>query len=249
MTPNKATFMRIFHTACAVLGSLVLLWSLAGCMGSVEGPPHSASIPSKSTGTYRPYTINGQTYRPLRSANGYVEQGIASWYGSDFHGKPTANGERYDMYAMTAAHRTLPMNTKLMVTNLRNNKQTTVRINDRGPFVKNRILDLSFAAAKRLGVVGPGTAPVRIKAVGSWPQEVRGRFYIQTGSYREKENAMAQYRELRSRGYDHSRIVRANVNGVHVWRVQAGVFPALEVARSHLARLERTIPSCFILAD
>ncbi|MGM0645808.1 MAG: septal ring lytic transglycosylase RlpA family protein [Thermodesulfobacteriota bacterium] len=218
-------------------------------MPSVDRPSPSQSIPSGSKGTYRPYTIKGQTYRPLRSAHGYVEQGIASWYGSDFHGKATANGEQYDMHAMTAAHRTLPMNTKVQVTNLRNGKQATLRINDRGPFAKNRVLDLSYAGAKRLGVVGPGTAPVRIKAVGTSPRQVRGRFYIQTGSFRERRNAQEQLQKLRNRGYKNSRIVQATTRGTRVWRVQAGVFPELEVARSHRDKLEGIGSSCFILAD
>lgn len=241
--------MRAFFPVGTLLVGLVLMWTLAGCLPSVDRPSPTQSIPSGSKGTYRPYTINGQTYRPLRSAHGYVEQGIASWYGSDFHGKATANGERYDMHAMTAAHRTLPMHTKVMVTNLRNGRQATLRINDRGPFVKNRILDLSYAGAKRLGVVGPGTAPVRIQAVGTSPQQVRGRFYIQTGSFRERRNAENQLQKLRNRGYENSRIVQATVHGARVWRVQAGIFPELEVARSHRDKLEGIGSSCFILAD
>ncbi|MCI5132293.1 MAG: septal ring lytic transglycosylase RlpA family protein, partial [Candidatus Electrothrix sp. EH2] len=97
----------------------------------------------KIPGTQRPYVIEGQTYYPIPSAQGYEETGLASWYGDPFHGRKTANGETYDMYGVTAAHKTLPMNTMLLVKNLRNGKTATVRINDRGPFVDGRIIDLS----------------------------------------------------------------------------------------------------------
>jgi rare lipoprotein A len=97
------------------------------------------------------------------------EQGIASYYAAEFNGRKTANGETYDMYQMTAAHRTLPFNTKVLVTDLSTNKSVTVRINDRGPFAKDRVIDLSLAAAKELGIIGPGTAFVRIDVVELGP--------------------------------------------------------------------------------
>lgn len=113
-----------------------------------------------------PYLIDGVRYEPLSSSVGYAEKGIASWYGSDFHGGPTANGECYNMYAFTAAHRTLPLPTIVRVTNLENNKSVVVKVNDRGPFARGRILDLSYAAAQSLGMVGTGTAPVQVEAIG-----------------------------------------------------------------------------------
>jgi len=114
------------------------------------------------------YTINGKTYHPVKKvAVGHSQDGIASWYGPGFHGRKTASGEVYDMYALTAAHSTLPLNTIVRVTNLKNKKDVVVRINDRGPFVGDRVLDLSLAAARTLGVVGPGTAPVRVAVVGN----------------------------------------------------------------------------------
>ncbi len=100
--------------------------------------------------TMRPYTVGGKRYYPTMVSVGDTFSGIASWYGRDFHGKKTSNGEYYNMYDFTAAHKTLPMNTMLKVTNLRNNRSVIVRVNDRGPFVNNRIIDLSYAAAKRL---------------------------------------------------------------------------------------------------
>jgi rare lipoprotein A len=222
---------------------------LIGPMGCAGPGPRPLSVPSKGSGTYRPYTIKGKSYRPLRSAKGFSEQGVASWYGSDFHGRRTANGEKYNMYAMTAAHRTLPMQTRVLVTNLRNNRQVTVRINDRGPFVKDRILDLSYSAAKRLDLVTSGTAPVRIQALEPRPRPAQGRFYIQTGSYRHRDNALEQRRQMRKLGYGQTRIAKAYVQDVRVWRVQVGVFPSLKLARTHLERLRHKAPSCFILAD
>ncbi|MFO7733797.1 MAG: septal ring lytic transglycosylase RlpA family protein, partial [Candidatus Aminicenantes bacterium] len=102
---------------------------------------------------------------------GTAEVGIASWYGQDFHGRPTSSREIYDMHDMTAAHRTLPFGTHVMVTNLDNDRSTVIRINDRGPFIKGRILDLSYAAARVLGVVGPGTARVRLEVLGGFREE------------------------------------------------------------------------------
>ncbi|HIC3755832.1 TPA: septal ring lytic transglycosylase RlpA family protein [Campylobacter jejuni] len=126
------------------------------------------SSPSSSgtKGTMKPYTINGKTYYPTVVAVGETADGIASWYGPGFHGKKTSNGETYNQNALTAAHKTLPMNTILKVTNLNNNRQVTVRVNDRGPFVNNRIIDLSKGAASQIDMIASGTAPVRLEVIG-----------------------------------------------------------------------------------
>lgn len=112
-----------------------------------------------------PYEIMGKTYYPLSTSEGYRRKGVASWYGKDFHGKPTANGETYNMYAMTAAHPTLPIPTYVRVTNIENGLSTIVRVNDRGPFLRGRIIDLSYAAAKTLDMDVQGTAPVLLEAL------------------------------------------------------------------------------------
>ena len=137
---------------------------LAAC-----GTTHEeASLPSATvTGQYKvgkPYTVNGVTYRP-RVQPGYDETGVASWYGPNFHGKYTANGERYDMNKLTAAHRTLPMPSYVRVTNLENGRALVLRVNDRGPFTKSRIIDVSRRAAQLLGFERSGTARVRVQAV------------------------------------------------------------------------------------
>lgn len=113
----------------------------------------------------RTYVINGRSYTTLSSAAGYVEEGYASWYGKDFHGRDTANGEVYDMYGMTAAHKLLPFNTPVRVTNMETGKSTILRINDRGPFLKDRIIDLTYTAAQEIGMADAGTARVRIEAL------------------------------------------------------------------------------------
>lgn len=114
----------------------------------------------------KPYMIDGIRYEPMTSSLGYSEKGIASWYGEDFHGKSSANGECYNMYAFTAAHKTLPLPSIVRVTNLENNKSIVLKVNDRGPFVRGRIIDLSYAAAQSLDVVRFGTAPVLVEAIG-----------------------------------------------------------------------------------
>ena len=117
-------------------------------------------------------------YTVMNSSTGYRERGVASWYGKKFHGRSTSSGERYDMYAMTAAHKTLPLPTNVRVTNLDNGRSITVRVNDRGPFVKNRLIDLSYAAAKELDVVANGTGMVEVVALNN-----------STGSYHRPEQA------------------------------------------------------------
>jgi rare lipoprotein A len=125
---------------------------------------------------------------PAPAPVGYAEQGNASWYGNPFHGRHSSNGEIYDMYKLTAAHRTLPFETMVRVTNLNNGKSTTVRITDRGPFVANRIIDLSLAAAREIESVGPGVVPVRIEVLGNVDVTV-GYFTLQVGAFKDPTNA------------------------------------------------------------
>lgn len=157
--------------------SLVVLFLSAcgaskGSQGSLGGyssrdfRSDRTSTSSNAKGTMKPYTINGKTYYPTVVEVGETADGIASWYGPGFHGKKTSNGETYNQNALTAAHKTLPMNTILRVTNLNNGQKTTVRINDRGPFVDNRIIDLSKAAASQINMLQSGTAPVRLEVIG-----------------------------------------------------------------------------------
>ncbi len=155
--------------------------------------------PNMHRATMRPYTIDGKTYYPTMVSVGDSFSGVASWYGKDFHGKKTSNGEVYNMNDMTAAHKTLPMNTMLKVTNIKNNKNVVVRVNDRGPFVGTRIIDLSYLAATRLELVANGTGPVALEVIGfagvvapagSEKQSVEvDDYFVQIGAFRNKEGA------------------------------------------------------------
>ena len=129
---------------------------------ATPGPPAAPARPSG----LRPYTVNGETYRPLRDWQGYGEMGVASWYGHPHHGRTTASGERFDSFgAWTAAHKLLPFHVCVEVENLENGEKVTVRINDRGPFAKGRVIDLSKRAAERIGLVESGVGAVRLEAV------------------------------------------------------------------------------------
>jgi rare lipoprotein A len=166
---------------------LVVLTAGTGCtmVGSpefVSPPPAPSDIadavprvePPARQGNMAQYEQSGRQYRVLDSSYLYDERGVASWYGNDFHGRPTSSGEPYDMNLMTAAHRTLPLPTYVEVTNLANGRRAIVRVNDRGPFHEpdSRIIDVSYAAAVKLGMVGSGTVPVRVRAVEPWQTRV-----------------------------------------------------------------------------
>ncbi len=150
------------------------------------------------------YTVWGKRYKVMRSGQGYRERGISSWYGTKFHGKKTANGETYDMFAMTAAHKTLPLPSFVRVTNLKNGRSVVVRVNDRGPFHDNRIIDLSYAAAIKLGIHKTGTGFVEVQTVE--PEEVvstkprqpksKEKIFLQVGAFRQKTNALALKNKL-----------------------------------------------------
>ena len=162
------------------LASLIVLVLLAGCSSKSvrdSAPSGSVSIPDlpgdaiprpearSRYGNGPVYEVFGERYTVMHSGAGYSERGVASWYGQKFHGRLTSNREPYDMYAMTAAHKTLPLPTYVRVKNLRNNKSIVVRVNDRGPFVHNRIIDLSYAGALKLDMVGSGTGLVEVTAI------------------------------------------------------------------------------------
>lgn len=147
-----------FNAAQGLIGLLICGGLLAGCT-----LPQPYSVPSGQP-IGRPYQINGVWYQP-RHDPGYDATGIASWYGAYHHGRRTANGERYDMNALTAAHTTLPFGTLVEVTNLENGRRLTLRINDRGPFVRGRIIDVSRRAAERLGFLRRGVVPVRVRVI------------------------------------------------------------------------------------
>jgi len=195
----------------------------------------------------KPYKVKGKWYQPRRDADRFRQTGLASWYGDQFHGRKTANGEIYDMYAMTAAHKTLPFNTYVSVKNLANGRKQDVRINDRGPFVRGRIIDLSYAAANKLGIVGPGTAKVEIVALGTFtvpppkkgdPQAYdpvdyqKGNFTFQVGAFLERQNAERLKAKL-AESYTNAHIATYQ-NGERIfYRVRVGKFNTLKKAMEY----------------
>jgi rare lipoprotein A len=218
-------------------------------------PPNLASIPdavprAEPPHRYanRPYQVFGKDYVPLAASQSYREQGTASWYGKKFHGQKTSSGEVYDMYGMTAAHRTLPIPSYARVTNLANGKSVVVRINDRGPFHSERIIDLSYAAAYKLGYVTAGSARVEVESVGATtaetkpqvaeakPQEATGT-YIQVGAFSVRENA----EDLRARMMRElaglSEAVQVLLVG-NLWRLQVGPYRSSDDARPVAQRIE-----------
>jgi len=152
---------------------LIVLGTLAGCSGYSTQMPAGASQSSvinperSSRGNPPFYEVFGERYYVLPTSDGFSEQGVASWYGRDFHGKPTSSGEPYDMYQLTAAHKTLPIPTWVEVTNVVNGRSVIVKVNDRGPFVDDRIIDLSLRAAQELDMIEAGTTRVRVRALGA----------------------------------------------------------------------------------
>ena len=242
-----------------ILVSLSLL--LAACAKNYAPP---AQVAPPGLRTQKPYQINGIWYYPLSSAEGYVEDGLASWYGPGFHSKRTACGEPYDMWADTAAHKTLPLGTYVKVTNLGNGKTTVLRINDRGPFVAGRIIDLSAKGAEDLGCRMKGLARVRVEAVQyATPQVVGnatywkvdpvpsfrfGRYTVQIGAFRNQANAY-RLKEKMSGGNREIRVTdRPERDGLW-YRVQVGSYQDLVVAKAELERFRSSgFPDAFVIA-
>ncbi|OEU70204.1 MAG: hypothetical protein BA863_13310 [Desulfovibrio sp. S3730MH75] len=203
----------------------------------------------------------------------YKEEGVASWYGEKFQGKVTASGEPYDMDKLTAAHNYLPLGVKVTVTNLSSGKTVAVVINDRGPFVPDRIIDLSRAAAKKLDFLDAGKAKVRIEpyrpevkkaptpkpALGSElvsiaiaapvQKNLYGAFYIQVGAYKVKDNADMLVGRLQKVGFNNSRVIRVVTDSAQIFKVQLGMYKSLASARTAHKKIGKGFTGTFILAD
>ena len=224
----------------------------------------SVTPPPRTPGHPKPYKIGKTWYKPLPHARGFDQRGRASWYGKKFHGRKTSNGETYNMYAMTAAHKTLPFNTHVRVINLENGKETQVRINDRGPFVRGRIIDLSYTAAKNIGIVDSGTAPVKIVALGvaNKPTQVKstkqsyhhvnyyqGNFTIQVGAFTERTNA-ERLRNKLSQSFKNAHITTYNDGYDIYYRVRVGKCSTLEQAVEYEGiMIQRGFPDAFAVAQ
>jgi rare lipoprotein A len=240
--------------------SFMLFLSAHGCQKNITPPDYYPTKkrvilypPPKGRG-FAPYIINGERYYPLSDSEGFVQEGTASWYGGEFHGRPTASGEIYDMYKISAAHKVLPLGTYVKAVNLANNRQIVVRINDRGPFVKGRIIDFSYGAAREMGLVGPGTARVKIVALGREVGEVEtpqgrksiieiedlnsGEFTVQVGAFVSKENALRLSHRLKVLfGYVDVQVYDDSRSG-KVYRVRVSKSDTLTKAEEMEKRLE-----------
>ncbi len=242
----------------------VLLALLLSACGGPSYRVRVLDVPGSGLkGTQKPYEVNGERFDPLARADGYVEEGVASWYGGHFHGRKTSNGEVYDMHAATAAHKTLPMNVYVRVTNLANGRQSVVRINDRGPFVKGRIIDLSYLTARELGVIGPGTAPVRVEALGYGEAGPGGEivayrppasyelgpFSVQIGAFTVEHNARRLADTMRG-AYGDALVVEGWVGETRFHRVRVGRYPTMDQATAAVAEFEaKGYPNSFAVAS
>ena len=243
--------------AC-LTGSLVLL--LASCSSTTTvdtgdyPPPKPRDIsgisdavpraePYSRYGNPESYVVFGKRYYTMPDGNGYKEQGIASWYGSKFHGQRTSSGETYDLYKMTAAHRSLPLPTYARVTNLRNGRSIIVKINDRGPFHNNRIIDLSYVAAAKLGILEYGTGLVEVEAINpSAPQPAATRvagkpaisrdapMYLQVGAFSQRDNADRLRSRLQTANIGSIQIVEGNGSAGPLYRVRIGPLASVDEA-------------------
>jgi len=263
--------------------SILLVLLLVSCSSTTtkDGPPRrdiDVSLipdavprlePITAAGNKSPYQVFGRTYHVLPSSNGYRERGGASWYGTKFHGRQTSNGETYDMYAMTAAHRTLPIPSYVQVTNLDNGRKVIVRINDRGPFHGDRIIDLSYVAAKKLGYHQQGVSRVEVVAIDpvkfqhnaveeprmAYQQPLSGSplpgsTYLQAGAFSSRDAAERKQRQLSgSTGYA-VKVREGRVEGRSLFKVLVGPISdqaALAEVRALLLRTENV--AAFVVSD
>ena len=202
--------------------------------------------PRSRYGNKSPYTVLGQTYRVRSSARGYDKKGIASFYGNKFHGYKTSSLENYDMYAFSAASRTLPLPSYARVTNVGNGKSVIVRVNDRGPFVKDRIIDLSYAAAVKIGIWPKGTGLVEVQGIDPGhasppPREqiAHGALYLQVGAFADEDNAARLAQRLRAAHLVPVTVTALDVDGHEVHRVRVGPVDDVTQADRISARIER----------
>ncbi|MEC9375305.1 MAG: septal ring lytic transglycosylase RlpA family protein [Pseudomonadota bacterium] len=243
---NKANIGRMINIARNLL--LTLVFTLLGCAANENAlspfgsysPPKletrtaTGELPRSRYGNPESYVINGKRYYVLSSSLGYKERGIASWYGQKFHGRRTSSGEIYNMYQLTAAHKSLPLPTEVRVTNLENGKSLIVRVNDRGPFINSRIIDLSYAAARKLDMVEAGTVPVEVVALNTKPIQINKglltknnkpsdkKMYLQAGAFSLRENALELARKLSESGMEKIFILKSSKREKTIFKVRIG---------------------------
>ena len=214
----------------------------------------------------KPYSVFNVGYRPLKNAKGYRERGVASWYGKKFHGRLTSSGEPYDMYSMTAAHKTLPLPSYVRVRNLRNGKSVVVRVNDRGPFLNNRLIDLSYAAAARLNIIGTGTGVVEVESLSgneaavpttaglpepeAVPQTFVPRLYLQVGAFTSRDNAESLKQRLAQADLQPVHIQDTALDSTPLYRVRIGPLSNVDESDRLAARVAaQGLPSPVVVVE
>jgi rare lipoprotein A len=204
--------------------------------------PIPRTEPRSAKGNPPFYDVLGKRYFVMKESAGYLERGIASWYGPGFHAASTSNGEKYDMYAMTAAHKTLPLPCFVQVTNLRNGRSIVVRVNDRGPFKDGRIIDLSYTAASKLDMLRDGTTFVEVRALTpeSAPTVTAAdsSIFVQAGAFSSEGNAADLLERLRSSGVKSGFVKQDQVGGRALYRVRIGPLPSVGEYDRLIARLK-----------
>ena len=259
--PASSRIRAIGAATLAILG-------MFGCSGVQEDGAPAGSVdasripdavprqePKSRYGNPSTYKVNGKRYYTLKSSSGYRERGIASWYGRKFHGRLTSSREPYDMYAMTAAHRTLPLPTYVRVKNLRNGRSIVVRVNDRGPFIPNRVIDLSYVAATKLGIVRDGTGlvevtaidPTRTKTYTSAGSRLKGsvhadsppRLFLQIGAFGNRYNAERLQARIEPALAATVRIQTLTGDSPPLYRVQVGPLASVQRVDDLSSRLQQ----------
>lgn len=253
-------FTGIMKNVCSQIFAVALLMMYCYGCATIEydnyeiyQPPIQKQTPT-SPPRLKPYRVGDQWYFPMSQAHGYREIGIASWYGDPFHGKRTSSGETYDMHTISAAHKLLPLGSLVRVRNLHNNITLDMKINDRGPFIAGRIIDLSYAAAKQLGVVSPGTAKVEVIVLGTPAIQdngdyFNGNFTVQVGAFSDVKNAQNLSQNLK-KTYGYAQVIPFRRDNQMFYRVLVGKYSTIDqVQQYELALKERGFNDAFAIAE
>ena len=244
--------MTVARLSCVLLPLLLCACTFGVPIGERGAQQGKSTSAKSSRGNPPSYVVYGKRYYVMDSAEGFVQRGIASWYGRKFHGRKTSSGEVYNMHDMTAAHKTLPIPVYVHVRNLDNGRTAIVRVNDRGPFIDGRIIDLSYAAATRLGVDGPGTANVEISVIErgqtqptsvvravplATPESRDQPLYIQMGSFASLNNADNLVRTLLAANESSAQVSPLLTDDGLFYRVRVGPLFDIDEANAILSRL------------